>query len=427
MSGAVVDRRRGPAPALLRRDGLLNRVLLQPAWLLALEVSALFLPLVIVFGLRLGEDAGRETEGQVAMRLGQLARAAAAVVDGDLHETLREPGQENGETYRLLLRPLARFHNAVPGIRNLYTMREVDGRLLFVLDTARSPDLSRETDPPAGFLSPLSFDLADEPQMMATLRSGRAHVDARTYDTATSSRPLRSVEAPIRNSRGEIVAFLSLDFDESYLADSRQASSRFVGRVLLLGALLVVLTIAGLVFWLRERIGDSLRALEREAKTDALTGLYNRRHFNRCLAREVERAAQDGAALGLLIFDVDHFKRINDTWGHPAGDAVLRRIGDCLRESTRYPQRAFRIGGEEFAVLLRGADATAAMALFQRLSAAIRRPVPLGDTLLEVTISGGIAALGAGETAERVLSRADQALYVAKNGGRDFAVVAATV
>lgn len=415
----------GRLPGAPRRGGLFRALLLQPPAALALQCAALFLVVSLALMLPVIDSSMRLARDQVDARMLRLAMAAAATIDADRHQTIRSAAQIGSEEYRQLLAPLVRFHNAVPGIRNLFTMRVEGERLLYVLDTAWSPGLQRASDPPVTVNEPVDFDLAEDPDFLPTLRSGQAYIDRRDHAIASASRLLRSVEAPIRNGAGEVVALLSLDFEENlYFVRQREIRARAVGAVVAVNVLLALL-IGGVIHRLRRRVGEALEGFTRELKTDGLTGLFNRRYFNRCLSREVARAHQESSTLSLMIFDADHFKRVNDTHGHPAGDRVLVCIAACLQECVAEPARAFRIGGEEFAVVLPGQSATAALALYERLRAAIRRPIAVDGAVLEVTVSGGIAELGAGESDERLLTRADQALYVAKQGGRDLAVLAA--
>jgi len=147
---------------------------------------------------------------------------------------------------------------------------------------------------------------------------------------------------------------------------------------------------------------------------DSLTGLKNRRQFDDVLRAEVTRAHRDGHRLSLVVLDLDKFKRVNDTLGHPKGDTVLAEFAERMREVTRIRDVAFRIGGEEFAVVLPGSsldDATQFAALLDgRISAQ-----PILDAW-DVTVSAGIVELGEGEDEERLLMRADQALYEKKRG-----------
>jgi len=170
---------------------------------------------------------------------------------------------------------------------------------------------------------------------------------------------------------------------------------------------------------LRQRI-DRLRA---DADLDALTGLANRRRFRVALAREVERWRRYRVPCALLMLDIDHLKRINDQFGHPAGDAVIRQIAQTLKEVSRDNDTAARLGGEEFALLLAGVDLQKAAAAAERLRAV------LGGQRVEgigiVTVSIGVAACPENATSERMLySASDSALYVSKNSGRDRVSVA---
>ncbi len=161
------------------------------------------------------------------------------------------------------------------------------------------------------------------------------------------------------------------------------------------------------------------RRLEREAMTDPLTGIGNRRMFNRLLEKEWHRCQRHGSALSLVLFDVDHFKRINDRWGHPKGDAVLRSLAALIERQLRGCDTVCRWGGEEFAVLLPETDADGAWKLAERLRRAAEDAELAG---LRVTISLGAAQCAPGERIPEWIARADRALYAAKQAGRNRAV-----
>jgi diguanylate cyclase (GGDEF)-like protein len=167
--------------------------------------------------------------------------------------------------------------------------------------------------------------------------------------------------------------------------------------------------------------------LEHLALTDGLTGLHNHRHFHEALGREVARAARNGRPFGVLMIDVDHFKRLNDQLGHPAGDEVLRIVAAALAGSVRRGDVCARYGGEEFAVLLPETDPVEAARTGERARAAVASALPAGGERPAVSVSVGVAAFPRdGRCAEDVLAAADRALYAAKRGGRDRVVEART-
>jgi len=161
-----------------------------------------------------------------------------------------------------------------------------------------------------------------------------------------------------------------------------------------------------------------LDTCEEAAFTDHLTGLANRRRFERQLEREVARTRRYGRPFCLLMLDIDHFKRVNDTHGHEAGDGVLRRLANTLQAGTRGIDMAARIGGEEFAVLLTETDFARGVEVAERLRAAIRETqIP---AVGNVTVSVGLAEFNAATPDARSLfAAADSALYEAKRAGRD--------
>jgi two-component system cell cycle response regulator len=160
--------------------------------------------------------------------------------------------------------------------------------------------------------------------------------------------------------------------------------------------------------------------LRAEAVRDALTGLPNRRAFDDALAREVARAEREGAPLAALLLDVDRFMAVNDTHGHAAGDAVLRAVASRARAALRAADLLARVGGEELAALLPGADEAAAREAGERIRRAVKDgPVEAGGVAIPVTLSVGVAVRRAGEDGPALLARADARLYAAKRDGRD--------
>lgn len=177
-----------------------------------------------------------------------------------------------------------------------------------------------------------------------------------------------------------------------------------------------------------ERTAIAISVIRREerlqirATRDALTGIYNRRFMEEALAIEQSRAERRGSSIGLMMMDVDYFKRFNDTFGHDAGDAVLRGIGLLLRRTMREGDMPCRYGGEEFAVILPGADLAQTRQRAEAIRTAIERwkPQNEGHAFGQVTVSIGIAALPLnGNSWQAALKVADEALYAAKHGGRN--------
>ncbi len=165
--------------------------------------------------------------------------------------------------------------------------------------------------------------------------------------------------------------------------------------------------------------------LEEMAIRDGLTGLYNRRYLDETIEREIARAKREGHSLALVMIDVDHFKRLNDTYGHPAGDQVLVALGAMLREDTRAEDIACRYGGEEFLILLPHMSLEAARdraeAWRLRFAALV---VHHGELALQTTISLGVTAYpNHGHTSEELTQSADLALYLAKHDGRNRVTV----
>ena len=166
------------------------------------------------------------------------------------------------------------------------------------------------------------------------------------------------------------------------------------------------------------------RQMEMMATTDGLTGLGNHRTFQEKLTDLLGRADRHGLKLSMILTDVDHFKKVNDTYGHPVGDQVLRGVAKVLGESVRKIDVVARYGGEEFAILMEGTDAAGAQLLAERIRQDVARAVFQSDQgPFSVTLSVGIASVPDDAREKHVLvERADQALYHAKHSGRNRTV-----
>lgn len=164
------------------------------------------------------------------------------------------------------------------------------------------------------------------------------------------------------------------------------------------------------------------QSLREQSIRDPLTHLFNRRYLEESLNLELARANRSEAPLGLMMIDVDHFKRFNDTFGHDAGDAVLRAVGQALPGQVRAGDVVCRYGGEEFTVILPGADLDLTLKRAEEIRQAVMALAVRHQkqSLAQVTVSIGVAARALhGDTAESLLASADAALYRAKANGRN--------
>ena len=163
---------------------------------------------------------------------------------------------------------------------------------------------------------------------------------------------------------------------------------------------------------------DRERRLVEQAITDPLTGAFNRRHMDFCLDSAVARRVRTGEPASLLLFDVDHFKRINDQFGHSTGDVALKRLVTLVSTRGRRLDLLFRMGGEEFVLLLPATPYAGALAVAESL----RETIVAADLLqgrARLSISIGVSELAAGQSAASWIDDADAALYRAKQGGRN--------
>ncbi len=167
---------------------------------------------------------------------------------------------------------------------------------------------------------------------------------------------------------------------------------------------------------------DILTDLSQLVLEDSLTGLYNRRYFNRALKSEIERSSREHHHFGLAIIDIDHFKQVNDTWGHDSGDEVLKAAAIIMNRNIRQSDTLVRIGGEEFAAIMPNIRHRVAKDVMDRLRLDIEKAIiEVNSNQLHVTVSIGVAVREPNQflSSDELFKQADQALYQAKNKGRN--------
>jgi diguanylate cyclase len=176
-----------------------------------------------------------------------------------------------------------------------------------------------------------------------------------------------------------------------------------------------------------ETLQSELQMMQSQLQLDGMTQVYNRATFDQQIRKTAQFSFLTGQKSCLIMFDIDHFKKINDSYGHPAGDAVITAFARTLTQS--FPRKTdfvARYGGEEFSVLLQGTDLSESQELARRLLERVRTlKISHNDQDLTITVSAGVALFQVGESVEQWLKRADKALYAAKQQGRDRLILAA--
>jgi diguanylate cyclase (GGDEF)-like protein len=167
-------------------------------------------------------------------------------------------------------------------------------------------------------------------------------------------------------------------------------------------------------------VGFNEERRKAQSLTDPLTQCFNFRYFHERFAQELQRAKRSGQDLSVMILDIDEFKKVNDTYGHPAGDKVLIDTCQTITENLRSYEILCRVGGEEFAVLTLQSDLPAALDIAHRMKTKIKsKVITLEDQQLSITVSIGVSSYQDGDSIDTMIARADKALYQAKNNGRD--------
>ncbi|WP_338846469.1 diguanylate cyclase [Massilia sp. W12] len=213
-----------------------------------------------------------------------------------------------------------------------------------------------------------------------------------------------------------------IDYEiDAYMAKTDLSAQKLVTTIIAsLRAFEYISEIRALNAELEARVAMRTEELEKLAMLDALTGAGNRRHLEQRAQAEIAFCEREGMPLSVVMFDLDHFKKINDSWGHAAGDLVLQKVVNLAKDLLRPSDFLARIGGEEFVILLPAVNSESAAVVAERIRQAFEASqLPMNGNILRFTSSFGLTMMTPGETLETVLARADSALYKAKHAGRN--------
>ncbi len=348
--------------------------------------------------------------------VGEVARVAASVVDGDAHRHLLE-GQGSAEELAAARAPLLRLHRAWREARYVYTMGMRDGATFFVLDTAQDEEFAAERAlRMSEYLEPFRLREEYESDWLDELAAGLTYVNP-AYQHDDYGYFLTG-HAPVSDSAGKVAGFVGVDFDLDYFL-AEEARFRRIELASILGALLLSMVL-GWVYARHHYLQQAeLRYHYESSMNDSLTGLLNRRGADAAIRSATESGAGERhRSHAALLVDIDHFKNINDTCGHAEGDAVIARLAQVLRMPLHPGAVPTRLGGDEFLLFVPDCDQATAQRIAEQLLDEVRKAAGHGTTPFAVSV--GVAVVQAEEGGFDLLyGRADSALYQAKSRGKN--------
>ncbi len=224
--------------------------------------------------------------------------------------------------------------------------------------------------------------------------------------------------------KGDIRGGISLSFNIDVVETLLLRDRAILFSIFILTSTLLLVLVYYLIFNLNKQLSKAQEKINKLAITDELTGLYNRRYFRKVFKDELKIAKRYRHSYGCLMMDVDHFKKVNDTYGHYAGDIILRKLGKLLKANSRESDIVARYGGEEFINLLPETDIVGASIVAEKLRAEIEAAsIKVGEIEIKITVSIGISCFDATKkddpSTDQLISAADNALYKAKENGRN--------
>ena len=371
-------------------------------------VAAIVLVAIVAIPQYLSQQARLEVFRQ---HVGEIGKIAASVVDGDLHRQLLDPANYSEDLYKRALTPLVKLHSADPDIFYLYTMVERDGVAHFVLDTAASPDLrTKHALEASGYMEKFDIKAEFDGRWLDQVASGNVYITPSFEEDEYGS--FLTAHAPIYDSKGRYSGFVGVDFDAAYYA-TREARFRVIAITSLVAALLLALLIGYFVARYHAAMRRRLKELHEAAIHDSLTGMLNRRGVMEIIKKDLETYTGKSA---MLLIDINNLTTINDVRGHVAGDVVLARTSEAVRESLREGNLCARLG-DEFMVYAKDCDAGTAVKMAERIFTALAKEgMLLAGAPFSVTV--GIAVCdGGGADFARMHRDAEAAVRQARSDG----------
>ena len=266
-----------------------------------------------------------------------------------------------------------------------------------------------------------SFESGKKEMMVEEAQKGRAYFRyiAPLY-TENSCLPCHSKQG-YTGAKDEVRGGISVKFDITEVHAALQSDNKNIVALCILTLIILLSLLYWFVFKIMKKLNAAMQKISEMAITDALTGLKNRRYFFELIAVEIARAQRHSSALSCIMLDIDHFKEINDTYGHPMGDTVLKKVSRILTEQLRATDHVARFGGEEFVILLPETDIQGARITAEKIRLALKDLKFVADLekKFHITSSFGCASMNKDDNAETLISKADESLYHAKAQGRD--------
>jgi diguanylate cyclase (GGDEF)-like protein len=349
---------------------------------------------------------------QVRRQLVSIASTAALQVDSAKHAKLKTRADEVTPEYRELKEALHRIQVANPDIRFIYTMTSTDRPNIwqFIVDAEEDPaEVSHIGD---------EYDVSKYPQMKKAFSGALADIELSKDKWGV----FLSGYSPIYNTDSQPIGILGVDMTQDNVYQRLLVLQRYSIGIWLIFFILVIFST--ILYNQRTRLLTVQRDIAYQLSlTDQLTQLANRRRFDLMLEFEYQVAARYQRPLALIMGDIDNFKKYNDTYGHLAGDELLRKLSHLMQASVRKVDLVVRFGGEEFVIVMPNTDIAGAEIVAEKMRKVIETEefYPISEKqVTPVTMSFGIAAFPThADSKEELLSHADDALYAAKKAGRN--------
>ncbi len=390
------------------------------AFLLAIIIcAAIFITTFFIYERAVAAQKGEIREG--LQRSGEII--ASQLIDPELHKTFVSQSQKTSSEYREAVQPFSDIMAVDKSLRYVYTVILKNDKAYFILD----PVPPTEAD---------AVEVMQEytdagPDIMAALREQRPVVSKEPYSDPWGT--FISAYIPFYDKQKAFVGVVGLTIDVTNYMQRLAPIKAATARALVTGLSLSLLM--GLGTWFMRRFAaeinksrvEIMEKLRISVVTDGLTGLFNRRYFDLRYTALFKEAQEQQKPLSVIMTDIDHFKSVNDTYGHVPGDEILQQVARRLTQHVRLTDMVARYGGEEFVVLLPNTCLKDALTIAERIRVAIEEKpfkISAGDGSLAKTTSLGVSILREGDTMQKLLKRADAGLYIAKEGGRNQVAVA---